>query len=442
MKYKLVAIFLILLATASLAMAQSESGNNEVLVLEIEAPVTQTMVDYFTRGIQAAEDQNVTAVLIIMDTPGGSIDSMLNIVQLFRTAEVPIIVYIGPNGAQAASAGSVITAAAHAAAMAPETVIGAASPINGDGSDINETAYRKAVEDLKATMRSLTERRGEEAVTLAEEMIEDARAVSSNEALEVGFIDIIATDTDDVLAQLDGFEVVLNEEPLTLNIADAQQTVLGLSFIEQLLIVLANPILLGILLTIGVQAILIELGNPGGWVAGVVGIVALALALYGAGQLPVNWFGFGLIILAFVLFVMEVNTPTYGALSIVGTIMLIAGLLVLFNARGAPDFARLSIPSAIAIGGSSAAFFLFLAGKAVASMRKPVQTGQEALTGQVALVRTSLKATTDGAPYMGQILVNGELWRAIADGPILQGERVEVTAVDGFTLHVKKYDND
>ena len=411
---------------------------NTVVTLEIEAPVTQAMADYFERGINEATNIEATAVLIILNTPGGDLNTTLNIVQLFRNAEIPIIVYIAPNGAQAASAGSIITAAAHAAAMAPETIIGAASPINADGSDINETAYRKAVEDLRATMRSLTERRGEEAVTLAEAMIEDARAVNAQEALEVGFIDIIANNTDELLTQLDGATVIVNDQPIVLELANASQESLSLSFIEQLLLLLVNPLLLGILFTIGVQAILIELNNPGGWVAGLIGILCLSLALYGAGQLPVNWLGLGLILIAFVLFVMEVSTPTNGALAITGTVILIAGLLVLFNSPNSPEFARLSVSAAISIGVVTASFFIFVLVMVVRTQRQKPITGAEALVGKSGPVRSALSSGQKKPPYIGQILVAGELWRAQADEPIDEGVSVVVTAVNGFTLTVQK----
>jgi membrane-bound serine protease (ClpP class) len=425
---------LLLLFILSSVRAQTR----EILVLEIDGPVTQAMANYFERGITTAEREGATAVLIILDTPGGDLTATLDIVQLFRRATLPVIVYIGPQGAQAASAGSIITAAAHAAGMAPETVIGAASPINSDGSDINETAYRKAVEDMKATMRSLTERRGEDAVAMAEAMIEDARAVSANEALEVGFIDVIASDTDDLLAQLDGLTVFVDGEEKVLETADLTQTPLELSFAEELLLLLTNPLVLGVLLAIGVQAIIIELSNPGGYAAGVIGLVCIALALYGFGQLPVNWLGFGLIILAFGLFIGEAFTPTFGALSLGGALAMLGGLLVLFNSPGTPEFARISIAGAIPISGLTAAFYIFIVYKAIRGQQTKPITGQEGLIGQSGPVRVSLTSTTEKPPYMGQVLVTGQLWRARADDPIEKGERVVVTAVSGLTLHVKK----
>jgi membrane-bound serine protease (ClpP class) len=414
----------------------AQSG--ELYVLEIDGPVTQAMATYFERGISMAEREGATAVLIILDTPGGDLTSTLDIVQHFRRAELPIIVYIAPPGAQAASAGSVITAAAHASGMAPETVIGAASPINSDGSDINETAYRKAVEDLKATMRSLTERRGEEAVAIAEAMIEDARAVNASEALEAGFIDVIALNREDLLAQLDGLVVTVSGEEVVLATAGLSQRDLPLSFSEQLLLLLTNPIVLGVLLTIGVQAIIIELSNPGGYAAGIIGLVCIALALYGFGQLPVNWLGLGFIILAFALFVGEAFTPTFGALSISGAVALLAGLLVLFNSPGNPEYIRISLVAAVTISALTAVLFVFIVYKAIRGQQATPITGREGLIGQSGPVRVPFASVTNKPPYTGQVLVTGQLWRAMADDPLEKGEWVVVTAISGLSLHVKR----
>lgn len=426
-------LLLLLLVFSSV---QAQSG--EVIVLEIDGPVTQAMATYFERGISVAQQEGATAILIILDTPGGDLTSTLDIVQHFRRAELPIIVYIAPQGAQAASAGSIITAAAHASGMAPETVIGAASPINSDGSDINETAYRKAVEDLKATMRSLTERRGEDAVAIAEAMIEEARAVNATEALEAGFIDVIALDRNDLLSQLDGLVVTVNSEEVVLATADLSQRDLPLSFSEQLLLLLTNPLILGVLLTIGVQAIIIEISNPGGYAAGIIGLVCIALALYGFGQLPVNWLGLGFILLAFGLFIGEAFTPTFGALSISGAVALLAGLLVLFNSPGNPEYTRISIVGAVTISVLTAALFLFIVYKAIRGQQAKPITGQEGLLGQSGPVRAPFTSATKKPPYIGQVLVTGQLWRAMADDPLEKGEVAVVTAVSGLTLHVKR----
>ncbi|MCC6606117.1 MAG: nodulation protein NfeD [Anaerolineae bacterium] len=425
-------LFCFALSIGQTALVRAQSS--EVAVLEFDGPVMPIMHTYFERGLAEAVRTEADAVLIILDTPGGALDTTIQIVQLFRASEIPIIMYIGPRGAQAASAGSIITAAAHASGMAPETVIGAASPINSDGSDINETAYRKAVEDLKATMRGLTERRGPEAVALAEAMIEEARAVSGPEALEAGFIDAIAATPEDLLAQLDGRTILINDEERVLNTAVPSQTAIALTFIETLLLALTNPVLVSILMAIGVQAIIIEISNPGGWVAGFIGVLFLGIGLYGLGQLPVNWLGMGLIIVAFVLLALETTTPTNGALAITGTITLIAGLLVLFNS-GTPEFVRLSIPAAIAIALFTAGFFLAIVAFAVRAQRKPPITGSQGMVGQIGTARDAFDP--DGTLYRGTIMLKGEIWQAVASQPIHFGDEVRVRQMQGMKLQVE-----
>ncbi len=417
-----------------------QAQGREVLLLEIEGPVTPAMASYFERGIAEAEETGAQALVIVLNTPGGAVDTTQEIVRSFRASEVPIIVFISPRGAQAASAGSIITIAAHASGMAPETVIGAASPVGEGGADLGETIFRKLTEDLTALIRSLTERRGEEVVTLAEEMIEEARAVNAAEALEVGLIDVVAADVPDLLAQLDGLTVVVNDEAVVLETAVAPTQPFDMTFIEQILHALSNPLLVGILLTIGVQAILIEISSPGGWVAGFIGVMCLGLAFYGLGQLPANWFGLGLVAVAFVLFVLEVKAPTHGALAFAGTATLLVGLLVLFNSPGTPEFARISISGAATISIITAAFFTFIVTMALRAQDAPPLTGSEGLIGQKGPVRTALTQKKADV-YEGMVLVAGELWRAQADEALDEEDVVVITAVDGFTVHVQRASN-
>lgn len=431
-------IFLLLALSVPLSLQAQDS--NEVIILEATGPVTPAMTGYFERGIATAEEDGASAIVLVLDTPGGAVDATLEIVQAFRASAVPIIVFVSPRGAQAASAGSIITMAGHASAMSPETVIGAASPVGENGVDLEETIFRKISEDLKATVRNLTADRGQEATDLAEAMIEDARAVTADEALEAGLIDVVATDVPDLLQQLDGLPVIVQEEPVTLSTANSTQRELPMSAIEQVLFALVSPVLLGLLLTIGVQAIFIELSNPGGWVAGLIGVLCIGLALYGIGQLPVNWLGVGLIVLAFVLFLMEANTPTYGALALTGTALLIAGLLVLFNSPGTPDFATISIPAAITIGLLTATLFLFILSKVLGARRSQPATGSEGLIGRTGPVRKPLDSADHEAPFVGTVMVAGELWRAQAEQEIDKGSEVIVIGVDGLTLQVASVD--
>ncbi len=412
--------------------------NNEVILLEASGPVTPAMAGYLVRSIRTAEERDAVAVILSLDTPGGLVDTTQEIVQLFRSSTVPIIVYVTPRGAQAASAGSIITMAGHASAMAPETVIGAASPVGENGVDLEETLFRKVSQDLRATVRNLTANRGQAATQLAEEMIQDARAVTADEALQAGLIDVVADDIPDLMQKIDGLTVLVNDSPVVLATAAADQSDLPANPIEQVLFALVNPLLLGILLTLGVQAILIELSSPGGWVAGLIGVLAIGLALYGLGQLPVNWLGFGLIMVAFVLFLMEIKAITHGALAITGTVILTAGLLILFNSPGTPDFLSISIPAAIAISLTTTLFFLFVLGKAIGSQRARPVTGVEGLVGQKGPARTPLTSDDHKAPFSGMVLIAGELWQARSEQEVGKGEPVIVTAVDGITLRVKK----
>jgi len=317
--------------------------------------------------------------------------------------------------------------------MAPETAIGAASPVGGQGEDLGETIETKQKEIMKAMVRSLAARRGEEAIALAEATIEDAVAVSAKEALDIGLIDFIATDIDDLLAQLDGFTVEIMTGERSLHTVGAQIVDFPQSFIEQLLQVLTNPNVTFLLLTVGVQAILIEISAPGGWVAGFIGVVCLALGTYGLGILPVNWFGLVFLITAFVLFVLDIKAPTHGALTAAGLASFIIGSLVLFNSPGTPSFQRVSIPLVVGVGMATGAFFLVVLTFALRAQRRPVEVGTEALIGRFGETRTAL------APQ-GMIHVAGELWSAVIEpgaSDMKAGERVEVVGVDGLRLRVR-----
>ncbi len=426
-----------LLLTAALAwagLARAQSGASEVLLLKIDGPVTAVMLEYLGRGLRVAEAQDAEALVFQLNTPGGSLDLMNDIVEIIRASEVPVIVYVAPRGAIAGSAGTVITVAGHAAAMAPETAIGAASPVGGQGEDIGETLEAKLKEATRATVRSLMERRPPEAVALAEDTIENAKAASATEALEVGLVDFIAEDVNDLLQKLDGFEVVTAAGPLTLNTAGAQVTELELNPLEQLLQFLTNPNIVFILLTIGVQAILIELGSPGGWVPGFLGVVALALAFYGLGLLPVNWFGLVFLATSFVLFVLDIKAPTHGALTAAGVASFVVGALVLFNSPATPNFFRVSVPLVIAVALFTGATFALVLGFAVRAQQVPVSTGHESMVGRQGVARDDL------APR-GTVQLGGELWsaeRSPNEDNIAQGERVEVIAVRGVRLLVRR----
>ncbi len=420
-----------LLWLALLLSAVSGAGAQEahhVDVLEIEGPVTPIMIGYIERGIRTAEMDGADALIIRLDTPGGQIDQMKKVVQALLEADVPVVVYVYPAGAYAASAGTLITLAAHASAMAPGTTIGAASPVGQEGEDLSETLEKKVKEDLKAQARALAGRRGEKAVAWAEAAIEEARALNAQEALEIGAVDFVAGDLDDLLTQMDGFQVEVHGRPVTLHTAGATVRELPMTFAEQFLHIITNPTIAFILLTLGLNAILFELSSPGGYAAGIVGVICLLLAFYALGVLPVNYAGLIFIVLAFVLFVVDIKAPTHGVLTAGGIISLIAGALILFNS----PLYRVSLAAVVAVALVTGLFFAFAIAKVVQAQRRPAMTGREGLIGQIAQARTALDPD-------GTVFVKGELWHATAvDGPLPAGERVEIVAVDGFRLKVKK----
>ena len=426
----LICIWLTLLLATATTAAQGEAPRVYRIVLQ--GPLTPVWATHVERSIAAAEGDGAEALLIVLDTPGGQINLMQQLVEIMRASDAPLVVYVSPRGAQAASAGTLLTLAAHASAMAPESTIGAASPVGGGGEDIGGTLEQKVKQDIRALARALTGRRGEQAVSLAEAMIEEAKAVHADEALAAGLIDFVAVSESDLLEQLDGFTVEVAGRTLTLDMAGAQVQTLDMSWFEQLLNRVIDPNVLAILLFIGVQAILIELSNPGGWVAGFIGVVCLALALYGLGIIPVNWFGLALIVIAFALFMYDITAPTHGALTVVAAGTLVTGLLVLFSAPGAEIFGRLSLPLVIGLGVGAAAFFGFVVVKGLrAQLAKPA-FGGETLLGSIGVARGDLKPE-------GIVFVHGERWQAVAeDGAAEDGARVQVVGRDGLRLNVRR----
>ncbi len=414
--------------------ARAQSDAPLVLVMTADGPIMPPMLEYIKRGVETAERQDAETLVIRLNTPGGSIDTMLEIITEIRASNVPVIVYVAPRNAIAGSAGAMITMAGHASAMAPETSIGASSPISSSGENLNTTAETKAMEITKAAIRPFVEPRGEAALALANAMIEEAKAATANEALEVNLIDFVVDNIDDLLEALDGFTVQLSDGPRTLNTGNAQTEPLNMTFIERFLLMLTDPNIAFLLIAIGVQAVLIEISSPGGWVAGFVGVVCLSLATYALGVLPVNWFGIIFLITAFVLFILDINAPTHGALTTAGVASFIIGALVLFNSPGTPEFQRVSVPLVIATGLLLGLLFFGILVFALRAMRAPIHAGAESFVGKTG-------TATSWRDSSGQVQLESELWSAeVADGSakVRKGDTVEVVEVSGIRLKVRK----
>lgn len=430
--------FLMGLWLVGLGASSSQAAGSSIFLLTINGPITAATETYLSRSLALADQRNAEVVILQLDTPGGSVSSLQKMMIEMRNSRVPVVVYVYPRGAWAASAGALLTFAGHASAMAPETAIGAASPVSGEGEDLPETMSAKVRNQMKASIAPLVAHRPPEAQEMAMRMIDEADAISSDEALAIGLIDFLAEDLNDLLRQLDGYTVKTSSGTRTLQTQGVPITQVNFSLIEQILQILVNPNIVLILLGLGVQAILIEISSPGGWVAGFIGAVCLALAAYGLGVLSVNWFGLIFLGIAFVLFILDIKAGGTGGLTAAGIGSFIIGALVLFNSPGTPSFQRVSLPLviflALVIGGT----FALIVGFAWRAQKTHIRTGAESLVGAHGL------AVSDIAPH-GQVQVSGELWSAEAvpeSGPIRKGERVEVVAVHGLRLQVRKVGSD
>jgi len=423
--FKLLYLLLIFTSLFSPVAAQSETGHVDVLTAS--GPITPIISGYIARGIRTAEQDGATLLVIRLDTPGGSVQVMGEIVRAIDAARVPIVVYVWPSGGRAASAGTLITMAAPLAAMAPRTTIGAAHPVGNQGQDIATTESEKIVNDMVANIRAHTEHRGEKAVKWAESAVRQSKSLNAKDALELGVIDAIAPDLPTLLDALDGREATVQGETITLHTAGAATHPIGMTTIESFLHAITDPSIAFILMTIGLNGLLFELASPGAYLPGIAGGISLLLALYAMGVLSVNFAGLLFIALAFILFIVDVKAPTHGVLTIGGIISFSLGAMVLFNSPFNAVPTSLIVTVALLVGG----FFAFAIGAAIRIRRRQPRTGREGLVGKTGHVIETL------APD-GYVFVNGERWAATTDdeGDVPTGQSVQVQAMEGFRLHV------
>lgn len=422
-------IALVLLATAC---ASPKKDPGQVHILTWDGDVNPVMVRYIDRGIDTAEESDAAAVLIKLDTPGGLTDSMRDIIQRIEASRVPVIVYVSPAGGQAASAGTFVTMAAQIAAMAPNTTIGAATPINSNGADIEGALGRKVTNDMVAYGRGIAELRGRNA-DWAESAIRDATSASATQAVDQHVVDFVATSVDEVLRQSDGrqVEVALPNGDLTsvtVRTAGVPTTNDNVTVFEQLLYYIADPNVAFLLLSLGGLALVIEILTPGFGI-GIFGVIALVLAYFSLGSLPTNWAGAGLILLGIALMAAELHAPGFGAFGAGGIAALVIGGLILTGSSD-PGY-QVSRYLVIGTGVFLAALLLLLAAVVVSFRRMP-KTQAPQLVGSAGVARTELVPN-------GVVLVNGERWNATAEeGHLEEGARVLVTSVEGLKVRVKR----
>ncbi|MFO8143552.1 MAG: nodulation protein NfeD [Dehalococcoidales bacterium] len=411
----------------------AQSADNRIDVLHIDGTITPVTANYISRGIEEAEQSGAEACIIELDTPGGLDTAMRDIVQEIVSSEIPVVVYVSPSGARAASAGVFITMAGHVAAMAPNTAIGAAHPvaIGSDGeAQMSEEMADKVINDSAAYIRSIAEGHGRN-MEWAEKAVRESISASETEALELDVIDLVANDMDNLLTQLNGRQIVmLDDSTVTLQTDDARINYNPMSNIESFMLAISDPNIAVVLLSLAILGITVEIYNPGLIFPGVFGGICAFMAAYSLGFLPINYAGIALLVLAGGLFVAEIFTASFGAFTAGGIASLVIGLLVLFSGRPTlfqPD--PWLIPTIAAIIGSITGFIVY---RVVRSHRRQAATGKEDLVGKSATVREMLKPK-------GIIYYKGELWTAILDqGQAKPGEEVIITKSEGLILHVSK----
>ena len=402
-------------------------------VLTVKGTVNPVLVDYIERGITIAEDNRDVACIIELDTPGGLDTSMRDIVQSIVSARVPVVVYVSPSGARAASAGVFITMSAHVAAMAPNTAIGAASPvaIGPEGEQqMSDTMHEKILNDAASYIRSIAETHGRN-VEWAEKAVREAVSATEKEALDLNVIDLVAPDLNALISQMDGRQVtLLGGAEVTLSTRDTPVNRIPMNWVENFLYTISDPNIAYILLSLAILGIMAEIFNPGLIFPGVVGGISLLLAFFSLGVLPVNLAGVLLIVLAVGLFIAEVFTPGFGLLAAGGITSLVIGSLILFKG-GSPLFRVdpwLIAIVTILIGG----FFIFVVYRVIWAHRRRATTGKEELMGKTATVKSALEPE-------GMVFFKGENWTAISEeGRIEPGEEVIITRVEGLKLWVRK----
>jgi membrane-bound serine protease (ClpP class) len=400
-----------------------------VFTIEVDGIINPATAKFIMDSIDQATKEGGQCLIIQLDTPGGLLESTRMIVKKELASTIPIIVYVAPSGARAASAGVFVTMAAHIAVMAPGTHIGAAHPVTmgGEGKE-SKTMTEKIVNDTVASIKNIAKTRGRNA-DWAEKAVVKSVSITEEEAVKLNVVDFISPDLQSLLAKLDGRVVKLDGVTRTLQTKGVQPKPIEMSWRDRLLDIIANPTIAYILLMLGIYGIFFELQSPGAILPGVVGGIFLILAFYALQMLPVNYAGLALILFAIILFIAEIKVVSHGLLAAGGVISLFLGSMMLFQSPA--EYMRVSLSVIIPAVMVSAAFFIFAVTRAIHARLKKPTTGMEGLVGEAGTAATSISPE-------GKVSVHGEFWNATSDQNIENGEKVQVIRVDHLKLKVKK----
>ena len=422
--------FIALAAVLIACNSGPDTAPGAVHVLTTDGVVNPVMDRYIDRGIGAAENRDAAAVVIRLDTAGGLLSSMDDIIQNILASEVPVVVYVSPSGGQAASAGTFITYAAHVAAMSPATVIGSATPISGTGEDLEGDLRNKVIENTVEKIRDLAALRGRNA-DWAEDAVRKGISAPSSEAVGLNIVEYVADDLDDLLQQIDGFPVTLQGgQEVVLDTAGAEIAFNNRNFVERFLDVLADPNIAFLLLSLGSLALFIEIFNPGSIFPGVFGVIALVLAFFSLSVIPFNWAGVALIMFAFILFGLELFVTSGGVLGVGGVVSLVLGGLMLTSGNDAEFRVAEELIIGIAIALAAVGVSVHVNVMRIRTM--PAKVGMSTFVGRTVVARSAL------APD-GFVMMDGEIWTAEAEeGEIEPGDSVIITQIKGLRLKVRK----
>ena len=406
------------------------ASENKVVVITLDGAINPASADYLEWGMEKALDENAEALIFKLNTPGGLLKSTRTMVSLMLESRIPVIVYVSPAGAQAASAGVFITMASHIAVMAPGTNIGAAHPVSLQGQQ-DSVMSEKSTNDAAAFIRSISEKRDRN-IEWGEEAVRKSISITETEAVDLNVINFISKNLQDLLDRVDGMQVATIEGEKTLNTANAEIIYYDMRIQHKFLSILSDPNIAYILFMLGIYGLLFELYSPGAIFPGVVGVISLVLAFYSLNTLPINYAGLALIILSIILFILEIKVVSYGMLSVGGVISLILGSFMLIDVDSTLQAVAISWQLILLVAALTLVFFVFAIGYGMKAMKRQPTTGYEGIIGEIG------EAVSELNPK-GQVRVHGEIWSAESfEETILSGSKVKVEGINNLKLKVRK----